>query len=144
MTLYKSTKVHLGQGQDLMMSIQIYFKYKYTYENAGFCILCIEILYRNFPWFSPRNVTGANPPPTSICDASLNFMSCNTYLRLDSVYLTRRDMSDQINIINKLGSSKLWIAASKEYFLPSFLKGMCDKYECAPDSKKLIPVKVTV
>ena len=40
----KSIKVHLGQGQDLIMSIQIYFKYKYTYENAGFCILCIDVL----------------------------------------------------------------------------------------------------
>ena len=38
----KSIKVHLGQGQNLIMSIQIYFKYKYTYENAGFCILCID------------------------------------------------------------------------------------------------------
>ena len=25
------------------MSIQIYFKYKYTYENARFCILCIDV-----------------------------------------------------------------------------------------------------
>ena len=33
---------HLVQGQDLIMSIQIYLKYKYTYENAGFCILCID------------------------------------------------------------------------------------------------------
>ena len=24
------------------MSIQIYLKYKYTYKNAGFCILCID------------------------------------------------------------------------------------------------------
>ena len=40
--VYKSIKVHLGQGQDLTMNIQIYFKYKYTYENAGFCILCID------------------------------------------------------------------------------------------------------
>ena len=37
--VYKSLKVHLGQGQDLIMSIQIYLKYKYTYENTGFCIL---------------------------------------------------------------------------------------------------------
>ena len=41
--VYKSIKVHLGQGQDLM-SIQIYFQYKYTYGNAGFCILCIDVL----------------------------------------------------------------------------------------------------
>ena len=70
--MYKILKVHLGQGQD-NRSIQIYLKYKYTYENAGFCILCIDdfkILkifnltnYRNFPQFSPKNVVGANPPP---------------------------------------------------------------------------------
>ena len=41
--VYKSIKVHLGQDQDLIMSIQIYFKYKYTYENAGVCILCIDV-----------------------------------------------------------------------------------------------------
>ena len=40
--VYKSIKVHLGQGQDLIVSIQIYFMYKYTYKNAGFCILCID------------------------------------------------------------------------------------------------------
>ena len=40
--VYKSINVHLGQGQDLIMSIQIYLKYKYTNENAVFCILCID------------------------------------------------------------------------------------------------------
>ena len=39
---YKSMKVYLGQCQDLIMSIKIYLKYKYTYENAGFCVLCID------------------------------------------------------------------------------------------------------
>ena len=51
------------------MSVQIYLKCKYTYENAGFCILCIDnfktLKYSNkllkFSIFSPRNVTGANP-----------------------------------------------------------------------------------
>ena len=38
----KSLKVHLGQGQDLIMTIQMYLKYIFTYENAGFCILCID------------------------------------------------------------------------------------------------------
>ena len=69
--VYKRIKVHLGQGQDLIVSIKIYLKYKYTYENAGFCVLCMDdfkILtnYRNFPCFSPRNVTGANPPPPNV------------------------------------------------------------------------------
>ena len=37
--VYKST---LGARPGLIISIQIYFKYKYTYENAGVCILCID------------------------------------------------------------------------------------------------------
>ena len=37
--LYKSIKVHLGQSQKLIMSIEIYLKRKYSYENAGFCTL---------------------------------------------------------------------------------------------------------
>ena len=53
------------------MSIQIYLKYKYTCENAGFCILCIDdfkILkifnYRNFLYdFSPRTSQAPPPPP---------------------------------------------------------------------------------
>ena len=40
--MYKSLKVHLGQGKDLIMSMQIYLKYKLTHENAGFCILGID------------------------------------------------------------------------------------------------------
>ena len=63
--VYKSTKVHLGQSQEVMMSIHIYWKCKYTYENAGFCIPCVDDLsnYRNFPRFFTENVTGSNPPP---------------------------------------------------------------------------------
>ena len=89
--VYERIKVHLGQAQDLIVSIKIYLEYNYTYENAGFCVLCIDdfkILKNfnklsNFPRFSTRNVTGANPPPNnvhmtfpvdkkSICDASLS------------------------------------------------------------------------
>ena len=71
--MYKSIKAHLGQSQELIMSIEIYLKCKYTYENAGFCILCIDdfkllkiLIYQtieSFHDFSPSNVTGANPPP---------------------------------------------------------------------------------
>ena len=52
------------------MSIEIYLKCKYTFENAGFCILCIDdfnilkifIKLSKFSTiFPPRNVTGANP-----------------------------------------------------------------------------------
>ena len=52
----------LEQGQDLIMSIQIHLKYKYTYKNAGFCMLCVDN-FNILKIFSPRNVTGANPPP---------------------------------------------------------------------------------
>ena len=52
------------------MSIHIYLKCKYTYENAGFCILCMGNFYQTieiFHDFLPRNGTGANPhPPTFI------------------------------------------------------------------------------
>ena len=40
--VYKSVNVHLGQDQDRIISVQIYLKHKYTYENAGFCILCTD------------------------------------------------------------------------------------------------------
>ena len=40
--MYKSLKEHLGQGQDLIISIQVYLKYKYIHEIAGLCILCID------------------------------------------------------------------------------------------------------
>ena len=74
--MYKSINVHLGQDQDMIMSIQIYLEYKYTYENDGFCILCIGWLQniKNFQEtfeichdFPSRNVTGGTPhPKTSI------------------------------------------------------------------------------
>ena len=62
---YKSIEVHLGQGQNLKMGIQISFKYKYTYENAGVCIPCIDkfkiLKFSNklskLSMISPRNVT---------------------------------------------------------------------------------------
>ena len=66
--VYKSIKVHLGQGQDIIISIQIYLKYKYPSENAGFCILCIDDfrilkIFNKLSKFSTRNVIGANLHP---------------------------------------------------------------------------------
>lgn len=49
-------------------------------------------------------------------------------------------MSDTYSIINKLGSSLLWISSTKD-FLPAYLKHMCDDYE-KDVGRKLIPVKV--
>ena len=48
-------------------------------------------------------------------------------------------MSDTYSIINKLGSSLLWISSTKD-FLPAYLKHMCDDYE-KDVGRKLIPVK---
>ena len=61
-------QVHLGQGQDLIMSTQIYFQYKYTYENAEFCILCIDVLkilktIKICHNFHPETTHVPTPPP---------------------------------------------------------------------------------
>ena len=72
--VYKRVKVHLGQGQNLIVSIQIYLKYKYTYENAGFCLPCIDDfkiskkiykLSKFFTFFTEKRHR-RHPPPTSI------------------------------------------------------------------------------
>ena len=57
--VYKSIKVHLGQGQDLIMSIQIYFEYITLTKMLDFVHFVLDefkILrfsnvtdYRNFP-----------------------------------------------------------------------------------------------
>ena len=67
--VYKSIHVHLGQGQDLIVSIQMYLKYKYTYENAGFCIICTDdfkILKFSTIFHRETSQTPTPPPPTSI------------------------------------------------------------------------------
>ena len=80
--VYKSINIHLGQDQDLIMSIQIYLKYKYTYENAGFCILSIDDfkilkIFNKLSKFSTiftekrhRHQPPPPRPPTSIYDVS--------------------------------------------------------------------------
>ena len=70
--VYKSINVHLGQGpQDLIMSVKMYQKYKYTYENVGFCILCmgdfkiVKILSKlsKFSTIFRRETSQAPTPP---------------------------------------------------------------------------------
>jgi hypothetical protein len=61
---------------------------------------------------------------------------------LDSVFFTRRDMSDQYTITNRLVSSRLWISPNKTDFLPGLMKKMCDQYDKNEHRKKFIPVKV--
>ena len=61
----------LGGGHDFIMGIQIYLKYKYTYENTGFAILCVDAWLQNIKIFEQSKfsmifteyVTGASPPP---------------------------------------------------------------------------------
>lgn len=60
---------------------------------------------------------------------------------MDSVFFTRRDMSEQYKITNKLVSSRLWVSPTKD-FLPALMKKMCDQYDKNEHSKKFIPVKV--
>ena len=67
--VYESINVHLGQSQDLIMSIKIYLKYKYTYKNTGFCILCIDdfkILkfFNKLSKFSTNFYRKTSQPPT--------------------------------------------------------------------------------
>ena len=51
-------------------------------------------------------------------------------------------MFDQFSIINKLGTSRLWISTTKD-FLPAYLKNTCDEFE-RNVGRKLMPVKVRV
>ena len=82
--VYESINIHLGESQDLIMSIQIYLKYKYTYENARFCILCIDDFKiskifqncRNFPRFPPPP-----PPPPPQCHAISDNQAIMYYLK---------------------------------------------------------------
>ena len=86
------------------MSIQTYLKCKYAYENAGFCILCIDdfkilkifIKLSKFPTIFHREMSQAPtlPPPhpqspydafswaKSICDASLTKIQKQTCLTM--------------------------------------------------------------
>ena len=59
--VYKSLKVHLGQGQDLIMTLQMYLKYIFTCENAGFCILCIDD-FKILQIFNKLSTEGCIPP----------------------------------------------------------------------------------
>ena len=77
--VYKSMQVHLGQGQDLIMSIQIYFQYKYTYENAEFCILCIDVLkilktIKICHNFHPETTQVPTPPPPPSPNIHMTFL----------------------------------------------------------------------
>ena len=74
--VYERIKVHLGQGQDLIM--QIYFKYKYTYENAGFCILCIDefkiLKFSNKLSKFSMIFTEKRHPPTPSSNVNMTFL----------------------------------------------------------------------
>jgi len=62
----------------------------------------------------------------------------------ESYYLTWKDMSTQMGIINVISSTKLWTAPSKEQYLPIYFKTICDEYSKSPNAHRMFPVKVTV
>ena len=55
----------------------------------------------------------------------------------ESYYLTWKDMSTQLGILNVISSTKLWTGLSKEQYLPPYFKEICDNYcsirRCAPN-----------
>ncbi|XP_028417637.1 uncharacterized protein LOC114542085 [Dendronephthya gigantea] len=59
----------------------------------------------------------------------------------ESYYLTWKDMSSQTGILNVMSSKKLWTAPSKEQYLPTYLKSLCDDYSASPDAHRMLPVK---
>ena len=76
-------KVHLGQSQELIISMEIYLKCKYTYENAGFCILCIDdfkiikIFYQAieiFHAFYRETSQAPTPPPPTTPNVHMTFL----------------------------------------------------------------------
>lgn len=58
-------------------------------------------------------------------------------------YLTWRDMSTQQGILHVFSSNKLWTAPSKEQYLPSYFKEVCDQYVKKPDAHRVFPVEVS-
>ena len=84
------------------MGIQIYLKYKYTNENAGFYILCIDDFKYNYKFsrtvgisrdFSPRNVTGKTSPAPNVNMTLINSWIFTQYLVSDAYKVTGHDRS---------------------------------------------------
>ena len=60
----------------------------------------------------------------------------------ESYYLTWKDMSTQLGILNEISSTKLWTGPSKEQYLPQYFKEICDNYAASEDAHRIFPVEV--
>lgn len=58
-------------------------------------------------------------------------------------YLTWRDMSTQNGILSKFDSKKLWTVPSKDQYLPSYFKSLCDHYLKETNPRRVYPVEVS-
>lgn len=56
-------------------------------------------------------------------------------------YLTWRDMSTQNGILSKFDSKKLWTVPSKDQYLPSYFKCLCDNYLKETNPRRVYPVE---
>jgi hypothetical protein len=59
----------------------------------------------------------------------------------ESYYLTWKDMSTQVGILNVISSTKWWTAPSKDQYLPNYFRCICDEYAASADAH-MYPVKV--
>lgn len=62
----------------------------------------------------------------------------------ESHFLTCKEMSSQLGIMNKLSKRNLWTAPSKEQYLPAYVKMLSDQYLAGPSPRSLQPVKVSI
>lgn len=60
----------------------------------------------------------------------------------ESHFLTCKEMSSQLGIMNKLSKRNLWTAPSKEQYLPAYVKMLSDQYLTGPSPRSLQPVKI--
>ena len=67
-----------------------------------------------------------------------------TFFGFRRFYVTNRDLGNQLTIINTLCAKfkALWIAQSKEPYLPQYLYRLCSSYVTGDNPRRFIPVKV--
>lgn len=51
-------------------------------------------------------------------------------------------MSSQLSILQKIPGHNIWTAPSRDQYLPSYFKDVCDRYLQSAEAKELKPVKV--
>lgn len=62
------------------------------------------------------------------------------------IYLTNRDLGNHQVIVNNLCTKfkALWIAQSKEPYLPQYLYKLCSTYVTGDNPRRFVPVKVMI